>query len=109
MFVQRMGYLSFGDQRPKVDQQHGQEGDPGAENSMLSANQTHQMSALFTATHYSIASLVHCVVVQTPPTLRRITYCLILSTSRRASDRKSTRLNSSHVRISYAVFCLKKK
>src|SRR5436305_10316530 len=26
-----------------------------------------------------------------------------------AQDRKSTRLNSSHVRISYAVFCLKKK
>src|SRR5690554_7349966 len=26
-----------------------------------------------------------------------------------APDRKSTRLNSSHVRISYAVFCLKKK
>src|SRR5690606_39674052 len=25
------------------------------------------------------------------------------------SDRKSTRLNSSHVKISYAVFCLKKK
>src|SRR5690349_23199187 len=25
------------------------------------------------------------------------------------SDRKSTRLNSSHVEISYAVFCLKKK
>ena len=25
------------------------------------------------------------------------------------SDRKSTRLNSSHHRISYAVFCLKKK
>src|SRR5438874_6694817 len=30
--------------------------------------------------------------------------------SRRAArDRKSTRLNSSHVEISYAVFCLKKK
>src|SRR5436305_11627265 len=27
----------------------------------------------------------------------------------RGEDRKSTRLNSSHVRISYAVFCLKKK
>src|SRR5690349_23948299 len=27
----------------------------------------------------------------------------------RAQDRKSTRLNSSHVEISYAVFCLKKK
>src|SRR5690606_40662897 len=28
---------------------------------------------------------------------------------RSAVDRKSTRLNSSHVKISYAVFCLKKK
>src|SRR5690606_40518764 len=28
---------------------------------------------------------------------------------RREADRKSTRLNSSHVKISYAVFCLKKK
>src|SRR5690606_41015555 len=27
----------------------------------------------------------------------------------KAVDRKSTRLNSSHVKISYAVFCLKKK
>src|SRR5438874_7361175 len=27
----------------------------------------------------------------------------------RRADRKSTRLNSSHVEISYAVFCLKKK
>src|SRR3989442_11911126 len=30
-------------------------------------------------------------------------------TAVRDRDRKSTRLNSSHVRISYAVFCLKKK
>src|SRR2546430_8749524 len=29
--------------------------------------------------------------------------------SRGAQDRKSTRLNSSHSQISYAVFCLKKK
>src|SRR5699024_11582017 len=38
----------------------------------------------------------------------RSNLCLI---SRRSSskDRKSTRLNSSHVSISYAVFCLKKK
>src|SRR3712207_8062734 len=28
---------------------------------------------------------------------------------RRPEDRKSTRLNSSHANISYAVFCLKKK
>src|SRR5690606_40686064 len=31
------------------------------------------------------------------------------SGTRRRVDRKSTRLNSSHVKISYAVFCLKKK
>src|SRR5688572_32650094 len=31
------------------------------------------------------------------------------STTRAVSDRKSTRLNSSHSQISYAVFCLKKK
>src|SRR3989442_4650439 len=31
------------------------------------------------------------------------------SEGRFVEDRKSTRLNSSHVRISYAVFCLKKK
>src|SRR5690606_40595058 len=29
--------------------------------------------------------------------------------ARETLDRKSTRLNSSHVKISYAVFCLKKK
>src|SRR3712207_7419392 len=29
--------------------------------------------------------------------------------ARRVQDRKSTRLNSSHANISYAVFCLKKK
>src|SRR2546426_8929126 len=29
--------------------------------------------------------------------------------ARRSLDRKSTRLNSSHLVISYAVFCLKKK
>src|SRR5436305_3410689 len=33
----------------------------------------------------------------------------LLKRKRPRRDRKSTRLNSSHVRISYAVFCLKKK
>src|SRR5688572_32669826 len=32
-----------------------------------------------------------------------------LDAAGRARDRKSTRLNSSHSQISYAVFCLKKK
>src|SRR5690554_7665659 len=35
--------------------------------------------------------------------------CYTFSPFFRSLDRKSTRLNSSHVRISYAVFCLKKK
>src|SRR5262245_62465807 len=34
---------------------------------------------------------------------------VILAASQYALDRKSTRLNSSHLGISYAVFCLKKK
>src|SRR5436189_3188727 len=34
---------------------------------------------------------------------------LVLAARRRQVDRKSTRLNSSHRCISYAVFCLKKK
>src|SRR5437667_4684546 len=38
-------------------------------------------------------------------TFRRISCCATTYTS----DRKSTRLNSSHITISYAVFCLKKK
>src|SRR3712207_7784529 len=35
--------------------------------------------------------------------------CGCCSTSSSGGDRKSTRLNSSHANISYAVFCLKKK
>src|ERR1035438_10777325 len=41
--------------------------------------------------------------VATPEALARLTELLD------SSDRKSTRLNSSHLGISYAVFCLKKK
>src|SRR5438874_13086568 len=33
----------------------------------------------------------------------------LMGATKPRSDRKSTRLNSSHVEISYAVFCLKKK
>src|SRR3712207_8796451 len=34
---------------------------------------------------------------------------LVVQVRQRDRDRKSTRLNSSHANISYAVFCLKKK
>src|SRR2546430_3154051 len=40
---------------------------------------------------------------------RTTTSAASVSTSSTTSDRKSTRLNSSHSQISYAVFCLKKK
>src|SRR2546427_8605994 len=42
------------------------------------------------------------VKIPLPPSLRRLEAVM-------RSDRKSTRLNSSHSQISYAVFCLKKK
>src|SRR5690606_41020867 len=53
----------------------------------------------------------------TPDRLRMVAQALRLGTSQEDvhamcqidPDRKSTRLNSSHVKISYAVFCLKKK
>src|SRR5256886_7430461 len=44
--------------------------------------------------------LVLCASLQANSTLKK---------SARKRDRKSTRLNSSHSQISYAVFCLKKK
>src|SRR3989442_7323839 len=43
---------------------------------------------------------------QANATVARIARAAMTTT---VEDRKSTRLNSSHVRISYAVFCLKKK
>src|SRR5256885_10920776 len=52
----------------------------------------------------------------TRPSPRRLPCCTTSSRMARAlpppcatTDRKSTRLNSSHLVISYAVFCLKKK
>src|SRR5256885_11198895 len=54
---------------------------------------------------YSVDSTATSVGVAMPK--RRNT--MISTGSSRAGDRKSTRLNSSHLVISYAVFCLKKK
>src|SRR5439155_2636268 len=46
---------------------------------------------------------VHCVLTAEPH------WSTVLTSMFMHGDRKSTRLNSSHVAISYAVFCLKKK
>src|SRR5690554_7021916 len=76
--------------------------------------------ALLSATSLQAATPQQCIPPETAESL--LTYVLpgalgALRTKCTASlpsnaallDRKSTRLNSSHVRISYAVFCLKKK
>src|SRR2546422_6070306 len=52
------------------------------------------------------ATLWECVVAEKLATDEQILTALSTRSSR---DRKSTRLNSSHGYISYAVFCLKKK
>src|SRR5262245_35392106 len=49
------------------------------------------------------AALTSCIVACATLRARREPSCRI------STDRKSTRLNSSHLGISYAVFCLKKK
>src|SRR5690625_6274701 len=49
------------------------------------------------------------VVLITAASAWSVLYVVRLRRELRIGDRKSTRLNSSHVAISYAVFCLKKK
>src|SRR3989442_3335880 len=49
------------------------------------------------------------IVVREPlPVPALVPVAPLIGERRQRRDRKSTRLNSSHVRISYAVFCLKK-
>src|SRR5690349_23685922 len=68
--------------------------------SRLSATQIRQAAGVFRQSKAS---------ERTPQTRRRLR-CQPESVQQViGADRKSTRLNSSHVEISYAVFCLKKK
>src|SRR5690242_814428 len=48
---------------------------------------------------------MRCILYSFNPSVKRSAVC----SSIQSQDRKSTRLNSSHMSISYAVFCLKKK
>src|SRR5690348_18252677 len=59
--------------------------------------------SLHDALPISCCSIARCATISRSPTRP----CRWSASSRR--DRKSTRLNSSHPSISYAVFCLKKK
>src|SRR6266496_3289286 len=55
------------------------------------------------------AFLVHCVDLHSRPMVFLARKIVVATGYYDLPDRKSTRLNSSHVEISYAVFCLKKK
>src|SRR3712207_8948734 len=55
--------------------------------------------------HPNLQRVEERVEADVPPNLLRVVDALRAN----EEDRKSTRLNSSHANISYAVFCLKKK
>src|SRR5690606_41759596 len=63
------------------------------------------------ALHYCLARPKRTVIVAIGGSLliSAIVAPIVGSSLFPKADRKSTRLNSSHVKISYAVFCLKKK
>src|SRR2546430_10956630 len=67
-----------------------------AEKEGLVPAETHDLSALRT-------------ILSTGSPLAGHSYDYVYGRIKRDVDRKSTRLNSSHSQISYAVFCLKKK
>src|SRR5690606_41787321 len=75
---------------------------PKLEDCLVVIDEGHQLP------HTAIsASAASCHLTST---IRRVVrWQGFLNSAYRALDRKSTRLNSSHVKISYAVFCLKKK
>src|SRR5699024_12633157 len=62
---------------------------------------------------YEVIEIVNKTIIDIPedkpskPSIKLIAF--VIPTIHITVDRKSTRLNSSHVSISYAVFCLKKK
>src|SRR5256885_12682493 len=66
------------------------------------------VNSLGLATNFGLCSTI--VQERAPDYLRgRVSAVFMLSFVGMMPDRKSTRLNSSHLVISYAVFCLKKK
>src|SRR5699024_12301518 len=59
--------------------------------------------------HYSLREQIALAIVLTLSWYSNHAAKAAIARRMNALDRKSTRLNSSHVSISYAVFCLKKK
>src|SRR2546429_7278274 len=63
----------------------------------------------YTTLFRSLLGAVRTAVAGGPDPLRQMESPVLVRHAVPAQDRKSTRLNSSHGYISYAVFCLKKK
>src|SRR5690625_6803102 len=61
-------------------------------------------TCFFHSRYHSFSCIKDCVHIEIKKVSPPLCFHLFQNT-----DRKSTRLNSSHVAISYAVFCLKKK
>src|SRR2546427_8794061 len=67
-------------------------------------------TTLFRSEHYNLYNVGAALSVAFNPLVNGVTfYGNDGNANFNALDRKSTRLNSSHSQISYAVFCLKKK
>src|SRR5690606_42136126 len=67
--------------------------------------------ALWSVGHFEEAAAAYSRALALAPNLAAANHGMarvLDARGRTAEDRKSTRLNSSHVKISYAVFCLKK-
>src|SRR2546426_7631679 len=63
----------------------------------------------YTTLFRSMFTAIVVLTIMIIPIVSSISRELFLGVPRDLKDRKSTRLNSSHLVISYAVFCLKKK
>src|SRR5256885_5647055 len=61
------------------------------------------------STLFPYTTLFRSQLVRTREDMRWLSACSLVLSWAGMRDRKSTRLNSSHLVISYAVFCLKKK
>src|SRR5437773_536561 len=86
--------------RGQVIPAHQPLGFRGHRRALLSAGAAPGNQALLGAPHHAPGVQQHSQPEPTPNTDGQV---------RVGEDRKSTRLNSSHITISYAVFCLKKK
>src|SRR5207245_8832759 len=75
----------------------------------LSLHDALPISSIFRVVLQLAAGLASKAIPHMPPISKSLVWSRTQNTRGSTRDRKSTRLNSSHGSISYAVFCLKKK